>query len=104
MATGGVATLRQQIIYGSNNVAIGSIARAVPSDWTALIEAQVQHPLMRNRGTLINRIPVVLASLNEDISIAEFEVQVRNLVPTLKSPTGICMSPTARGDDDDRPQ
>ncbi len=35
---------------------------------------------MRNRGTMINRIPVVLASLNEDISIAEFEVQVRNLV------------------------
>ncbi len=35
---------------------------------------------MRNRGTLVNRIPVVLASLNEDISIADFEVQVRNLV------------------------
>ncbi len=50
------------------------------SDWTAVLEAQVQHPLMRNRGTMINRIPVVLASLNEDISIAEFEVQVRNLV------------------------
>ena len=79
-ATGGVATLRQQVIYGSNNVAVGPIARAVPSDWTALIEAQIQHPLMRNRGTLINRIPVVLASLNEDISIVEFEVQVRNLV------------------------
>ncbi len=35
--------------------------------------------LMRNRGTMINRIPVVLASLNEDISIAEFEVQVPQL-------------------------
>ncbi len=79
-ATGGVATLRQQIIYSSNNVATGDIARAVPSDWTALIEAQVQHPLMRNRGTMINRIPVVLASLNEDIAIADFEVQVRNLI------------------------
>jgi outer membrane protein TolC len=79
-ATGGVATLRQQIIYGSNNVAVGPVARAVPSDYTALVEAQIQHPLMRNRGTLINRIPVVLASLNEDISIVEFEVQVRNLV------------------------
>lgn len=80
LATGGVATLRQQVIYGSNNVGLNPIARSVRSDWTALIEAQVQHPLMRNRGTLINRIPVVLASLNEDISIAEFEIQVRNLV------------------------
>ncbi len=77
--TGGVATLRQQVVYGSNNVGLGTVARSVRSDWTAVLEAQVQHPLMRNRGTLINRIPVVLASLNEDISIAEFEVQVRNL-------------------------
>ena len=45
-----------------------------------MIEAQVQHPLMRNRGTMVNRIPVVLASLNEDVSIADFEIQVRNLV------------------------
>lgn len=81
-ATGGVATLRQQVIYGRNNTptaAIGGL-RAVPSDVTTLIEAQVQHPLMRNRGTLINRIPVVLASLNEDVAIADFEIQVRNLV------------------------
>ncbi|WP_052031492.1 TolC family protein [Novipirellula maiorica] len=80
LATGGVATLRQQVIYSRNNAEISSVSRAVPSDWTALIEAQVQHPLMRNRGTLINRIPVVLASLNEDLSIADFEAQVRNLV------------------------
>lgn len=79
LATGGVATLRQQTIYGSNNIEPG-IARTVRSDWTAIVEAQVQHPLMRNRGTLVNRIPVVLASLNEDIAITEFEVQVRNLV------------------------
>jgi len=80
IATGGVATLRQQTIFGSNNVGIGNIARAVSSDWTSLVEAQIQHPLMRNRGTLVNRIPIVLASLNEDIAIAEFEINVRNLV------------------------
>jgi len=82
LATGGVATLRQQLIYSSNNVSTIAnpfAARSVPSDWTVTVEAQIQHPLMRNRGTLINRIPLVLASLNEDISIAEFEVQVRNL-------------------------
>tara|TARA_R110002049_G_scaffold2750_2_gene21467 strand:- start:254050 stop:256464 length:2415 start_codon:yes stop_codon:yes gene_type:complete len=80
MATGGVATLRQQILYSRNNTPINGFGRAVPSDYTALLEAQVQHPLMRNRGTMVNRIPVVLASLNEDISIADFEIQVRNLV------------------------
>ncbi|TWU26832.1 Outer membrane efflux protein [Novipirellula galeiformis] len=80
MATGGVATLRQQVIYSHSNAEISAVSRAVPSDWTAVLEAQVQHPLMRNRGTLINRIPVVLASLNEDLTIADFEAQTRNLV------------------------
>ncbi len=83
MATGGVATLRNQVVYGRNNLPLGPISsasRQVASDWTATMEAQVQQPLMRNRGTLINRIPVVLASLNEDVSIAQYEVQVRNLV------------------------
>lgn len=79
-ATGGVGTLRQQIIYSRNNTLISNISRALPSDWTALVEAQIQHPLMRNRGTMVNRIPIVLASLNEDDSIAEFEILVRNLV------------------------
>jgi outer membrane protein TolC len=79
-ATGGVATLREQVIYGSNNAQVSPISRALPSTYTAILEAQVQHPLSRNRGTLVNRIPVVLASLNEDLSIADYEIQVRNFV------------------------
>ncbi|TWT49466.1 Outer membrane efflux protein [Rubripirellula amarantea] len=81
-ATGGVATLREQIIYNRSNTPTDTLGalRVNPSDYTAVIEAQVQHPLMRNRGTLVNRIPVVLASLNEDIAITDFEIQVRNLV------------------------
>ncbi len=83
LATGGVATIRNQLVYGRSNLPLGSInsaSRIVPSDYTVTMEAQVQQPLMRNRGTLINRIPVVLASLNEDVSIAEYEIQIRNLV------------------------
>ncbi len=83
LATGGVATIRNQLVYGSNNLPVGplnSASRIVSSDYTVTMEAQVQQPLSRNRGTLVNRIPVVLASLNEDISITEYEIQVRNLV------------------------
>ena len=80
-ATGGVGTIRQTLLYNRNNTdTVSGFARAVPSDYTVAIEAQVQHPLLRNRGTMINRIPVVLASLNEDIELTEFEIQVRNLV------------------------
>ena len=83
IATGGVASLRQQILYTRNNTPtppVSNFARQYASDYTTIIEAQVQHPLARNRGTYVNRIPVMLASMNEDISIATFEAQVRNLV------------------------
>jgi outer membrane protein TolC len=85
MATGGVATLRSQSIYSFNNIptqsqGLGNFGRAVPSDYTQILEAGVQHPLLRGRGTLVNRIPIVLARINEDVSIVEYEERVRNLV------------------------
>ena len=80
LATGGVATLRQQVLYNRSRTPLNQTLRQLSSDWTAVVEAQVQHPLMRNRGTLVNRVPVVLASLNEDTSITDFEIAVRNLV------------------------
>ncbi|MFN7731262.1 MAG: TolC family protein [Pirellula sp.] len=86
IATGGVVTARSQTIYSYNNIPTQSITnpnnfgRAVPSDYTQVIEFQVQHPLMRGRGTAINRIPVVLARINEDLSQVDFEERIRNLV------------------------
>lgn len=84
-ATGGVATIRSQSIYSFNNIptqsaGAGNFGRAVPSDYTQIFEAQVQHPLLRGRGALVNRIPVVLARINEDISIGQYEERIRNLV------------------------
>ncbi len=86
MATGGVVTARSQSIYSFNNIPVQSpsnpanFGRAVPSDYTQLLEAQILHPLLRGRGTLVNRIPVVLARINEDLSLVQFEERVRNLV------------------------
>jgi outer membrane protein TolC len=86
IATGGVVTARSQTIYSFNNIpvqtpaSLSNFGRAVPSDYTQIFEAQIQHPLLRGRGTLINRIPVILARINEDISLVQFEERVRNLV------------------------
>lgn len=86
MATGGVVTARAQTIYSANNVLAGptSVARAFPSDYTQALEIQIQHPLMRNRGTLVNRVPVALARLNEDLSLANYEEDVRNFVKDIE--------------------
>lgn len=89
-ATGGVATIRTTTVYSQNNIPSQSpnnpqnIGRSVPSDWTTALEIQVIHPLMRGRGTLVNRIPVVLARINEDLQTHEFEVNVRNLVKSVE--------------------
>jgi outer membrane protein TolC len=80
IATGGVVTARSQTIYSLNNITTPGFGRQFPSDYTQILEAQVQHPLMRGRGTLMNRIPVVLARMNEDIAIGQYEERIRNLV------------------------
>ncbi|MEQ1829672.1 MAG: transporter, partial [Pirellula sp.] len=85
IATGGSVTARSQSIYAFNNIPAQSsnpsnIGRAVPSDYTQIFEVQVQHPLLRGRGTMVNRIPIVLARINEDISIGQYEERIRNLV------------------------
>jgi len=54
--------------------------RALSNEWTTSLEARVDMPLLRGRGTMINRIPIVLARMNMDISLATFEASVRNLV------------------------
>ena len=85
MATGGVVSARTQSIYSRNNIPTPSIARLFPSDYTQTFEVQLQHPLMRGRGALINRIPVVLARINEDISLTEYEERIRNLVKEVEN-------------------
>ena len=74
-ATGGVWTVRHTIAnsWSTNNL-------AVPSDWTAALELEVNHPLLRGRGTQINRIPVILARIRTDITLADFQRNVRDLV------------------------
>jgi len=86
IATGGVVTGRSQTIYSNNNIFTqgfgvnGNFGRQTPNDYTQILEMQVQHPLMRGRGTMVNRVPVVLARINEDISLGQYEERIRNLV------------------------
>jgi outer membrane protein TolC len=84
MATGTIASARFTTVYSRNNIPAPGIGRIVPSDYTAALELQVTQPLLRGRGTLINRIPVVLARINEDIQLHEFEGNIRNLVKSVE--------------------
>jgi outer membrane protein TolC len=60
-------------------------ATAVPSIFTQELEVEARHPLLRGSGTMVNRVPIVIARTNEDIVLADFEVNVRNLVSEVEN-------------------
>ncbi|PHS13231.1 MAG: hypothetical protein COA78_07320 [Blastopirellula sp.] len=75
-ATGTQWSIRNNYLYNYNN----RQGLAVPSSWIADVEVAATHPLLRGSGTQVNRVNVMLARIREDISIADFETNIRNLV------------------------
>lgn len=89
-ATGSTFSLANNTVYDFNN----NPTRGIPSDWTTNVEAQVTQPLLQGAGTQFNRIAgpnssiqnrfftgfngVVIARINNDIALADFEAQVWN--------------------------
>ena len=67
------------------------VARIFPSDWNVNLEAEMRQPLLQGAGVQFNRIAgpgaipgfnngVMIARINTDIALADFEAGVRNLV------------------------
>ncbi|MGB8854015.1 MAG: TolC family protein [Pirellulales bacterium] len=91
-ATGATWGFNNSTIYDNNNSPI----REVPSTWTTNYDFTFNQPLLQGAGTTYNRIAgpdffdnlygrpnfrgVLLARINADISLAEFEAGVRNLI------------------------
>lgn len=75
-ATGTTFAVRNQTVYTDNN----NPSRGLPSDWLTSFEVEATQPLLRGRGTQVNRVPIVLARIRTDISLADFEASVRNLM------------------------
>lgn len=48
--------------------------------WTTTLEARWDQPLLQGRGTQVNRIPIILARINADKSLVDFETAIRNMV------------------------
>jgi len=94
-ATGGRSAVRYNVDYlWSNNPTV-----AFPSAYTNNLEFVVQQPFLQGSGVEFNRINgpastpgqtglstgVLLARLNTDISLADFEAEVRNLVSNVEN-------------------
>lgn len=84
-ATGGQVAFRNNTIYTEPTPIMGAFGRPTLSDWLTNFEAEVRQPLLRGRGTQVNRIPVVLARIRTDVSLADFECAVRDHVRDLEN-------------------
>jgi outer membrane protein TolC len=91
-AIGSTLSLTNNTAYDSNNAPGNEFF----SSWTTNIEAQFKQPLLAGAGTDYNRIigpngipglpsGVLLARLNSDASLADFEVGVRNFVSDVEN-------------------
>ena len=91
-ATGATFGVSNEILYDNQNQPI----RQIPSSWSTQYDFSFQQPLLQGAGLTYNRIAgpdafenlygrpnfrgVLLARVNADISLADFEIGVRNLV------------------------
>lgn len=54
------------------------------STWTTTLEAEFRHPLLRGRGSQINRMPVIISRIGTDIEILNVQGQLQDMLNNLE--------------------
>jgi outer membrane protein TolC len=92
-ATGGQYTFRHVTLYDNNNQLSNRLGA---STFESFLEGEIRHPLMQGAGTEFNRIAgpngqpgningVLIARVRQDISLAEFQRNLRDLVADVEN-------------------
>jgi hypothetical protein len=90
--TGSQFTIRHNVDYDGNNAP----GNAVPSAWNSNFETEIRQPLLQGSGVQFNRIAgplsqpgvyngVLVARINTDVALADFEIAVRDLMSNLEN-------------------
>lgn len=96
-STGTQFSLRNVADYDRNNLPLNTF----PSYYDTYFEAELRHPLLQGGGSEFNQIAgprsrpglyngVLIARINTDISLTEFEAAVRNLILDVEQTYGEC--------------
>jgi outer membrane protein TolC len=91
-ATGSQFTIRHNVDYDANN----SEGNLFDSAWNANVEMEIRHPFLQGGGVQFNRIAgpnnlpgfydgVLIARLNSDVALNDFEIAVRDLVSNVEN-------------------
>ena len=83
-AAGTTFSIRNLNTFSSNNrpsfFSNPTAFQAFDNWWTASVEAEARQPLLRGRGTAINRTPVIMARIGTDQEIADLEAILQNML------------------------
>ena len=93
-ATGATFQLNHQLVFDRNNTPANRFANNASYD--SFLTAEFRQPLLRGAGAIFNRIAgpnnpigvnngVLIARANTDITLAEFELGIRNLVSDIEN-------------------
>jgi outer membrane protein TolC len=52
--------------------------------WTQVLQLEARHPLLRGRGSQINRMPVMIARIGTDIELANVQANVQDMLNNLE--------------------
>ena len=91
-ATGSRFTIRHNVDYDANN----SPGNLFDSAWNTNVEMEIRHPVLQGGGVQFNRIAgpnnlpgvyngVLIARLNTDVALTDFEIAVRDLVSNVEN-------------------
>lgn len=90
--TGSRFTIRHNVDYDANNAPGNRFFSA----WNANVEAEIRHPFLQGSGVQFNRVAgldatpgvydgVLIARLNADVALTDFELAVRDLVSNVEN-------------------
>jgi outer membrane protein TolC len=90
--TGSRFTIRHNVDYDANNAPGNRFFSA----WNANVEAEIRHPFLQGSGVQFNRVAgldstpgvydgVLIARLNADVALTDFEIAVRDLVSNVEN-------------------
>jgi len=61
-----------------------STFQPLTSVWTSTMEAEFRHPLLRGRGAQINRMPIMIARIGNDIEIMALQGQLQDMLNNIE--------------------
>lgn len=82
-AEGTTYTVRNNTSY-NRGFNFGPQNQPLVSTWTTTMEVEARHPLMRGRGTLVNRMPVVIARIGNDIELMNLQNQLQDMLNNIE--------------------